>query len=331
MELLQSLYLTQTMHAISEAMTVPVVVILLLLILYAIYTIGELCVEAIIERRSYHAQTPELVARLEECEPSQLVETIDSSGLLRNQKDDLIEMCSYLYLPSDGRTEVAKRLLANERASYQKSIDKNDAAAKVGPMIGLMGTLVPLGPGLVALGSGDTQTLSSSLQFAFDTTVAGLIVAVVCFLATKLRRHWYTDYLVSMEACFNALLEKGDYMHAKGYTFEHTVWTYDERGRSAYRTELDDTSEEGRAEEAREPHEFKVVVPRKSQEERDAEVKKRKRELKQRKRAERSEKKQRKHAGKGAAKEGGAKHLAGHAEPAGESAEHEGEETGSWR
>lgn len=51
--------------------------------------------------------------------------------------------------------------------------------AKLGPMFGLLGTLIPLGPGIVALGQGDTVTLSESMNVAFDTTIAGVISAAV--------------------------------------------------------------------------------------------------------------------------------------------------------
>lgn len=233
MELLQSLYLTQMMHTISSAMTVPVVVVLLLFIVYAIYTIGTLIVEALVERKRYSAKIPALVAQLEECNPANIEDVIANSGLLVNQQDDLRELASYLYLPEDGRTEVAKRLLANERAAYKKAVSISDALAKIAPMVGLMGTLIPLGPGLVALGGGDTSTLSSAMQFAFDTTVAGLLAAIVFFVATKLRRAWYSDYLVSMESCFNALLEKGELIHQSGYEFDRKLWRYDDAGRRA--------------------------------------------------------------------------------------------------
>lgn len=238
MEFLQALYLTQMMHTISEALTAPVVVILLVLIVFSLYNLGSLVVEYVMERRSYRARVPELVARIEECDPAQLDAVLDASGLLRRQVDDLRECASYLYLPEDGRTEVAKRLLANEELGFKKAVDRADIAAKVAPMLGLMGTLIPLGPGIVALGQGDTQTLSNSLQFAFDTTVAGLATAVVCFLVARLRRRWYGDYLVSMEAAFNALLEKGTLMHAQGYPFKRGVWAYDAAGRRATREKL---------------------------------------------------------------------------------------------
>lgn len=239
MEFLQSVYLTQMMHTLSEAMTVPVVVILLALIVFSVYTVGTLIVEVAVERKSYSVRVPELVARIETCEPDELTHVIDESGLLRSQADDLHELADYLYLPEDGRTEVAKRLLANEEKQHRRMVSFVDAAAKVAPMLGLMGTLIPLGPGIIALGQGDTQTLSNSLQFAFDTTVMGLATAVVCFLAARVRRGWYADYLVSMEAAFNALLEKGRIMHESGYPFERDIWHYDAAGKSAHRVPAD--------------------------------------------------------------------------------------------
>ncbi|MGN0037683.1 MAG: MotA/TolQ/ExbB proton channel family protein [Coriobacteriales bacterium] len=239
MDFLQATYLSQMMHTISESLTVPVVVILMLLIVYSLYTIGSVIVEFWIERRSYAAMVPELVARLGEAKPEELEPIIENSGLLRSQVDDLKEMVSYLYLSEDARTEVAKRLLANEKQGYQKAVGRTDVAAKIAPMLGLMGTLIPLGPGIVALGAGDTQTLSQSLQFAFDTTVAGLATAVVCFAVTRVRRRWYSDYLVSMEAAFNTLLEKGTIMHEEGYDFDRSVWHYDKMGRRAVAAQLE--------------------------------------------------------------------------------------------
>ena len=41
MDIIQFLHLTGVMHAISQALIVPTVVVLLLLIAYAIYTLGS--------------------------------------------------------------------------------------------------------------------------------------------------------------------------------------------------------------------------------------------------------------------------------------------------
>ena len=61
--------------------------------------------------------------------------------------------------------------------------------AKLGPMFGLLGTLIPLGPGIVALGQGDTATLAGSLGVAFDTTIVGVISAAVACVISNVRRH----------------------------------------------------------------------------------------------------------------------------------------------
>ena len=77
-------------------------------------------------------------------------------------------------------------------------------------MLGLMGTLIPLGPGLIALGVGDTLALSSSLGVAFDTTVAGLVVSLVTYVLTKVRSRWYENYMNALESATTGLLEKAD-------------------------------------------------------------------------------------------------------------------------
>ena len=111
-------------------------------------------------------------------------------------------------------------LIISENANAQMSIDQTqgqDTKAETGPgigklaflpMFGLLGTLIPLGPGLIALGQGDTKTLSASLLIAFDTTIAGLISGAVAFVITSIRKRWYDSYLVSMETLMEAILDK---------------------------------------------------------------------------------------------------------------------------
>ena len=73
---------------------------------------------------------------------------------------------------------------------------------------GLLGTLIPLGPGIVALGQGDTVTLSESMNVAFDTTIAGVISAAVASVISHIRKRWYNDDMVSLETLMEAVLEE---------------------------------------------------------------------------------------------------------------------------
>lgn len=81
----------------------------------------------------------------------------------------------------------------------RKRIERADLIARVGPMLGLMGTLIPLGPGLAALGQGELQTLASAVTVAFDTTVLGLLAGIIGFVLGRLRRRWYDHLLDELD------------------------------------------------------------------------------------------------------------------------------------
>lgn len=93
-----------------------------------------------------------------------------------------------------GRADPAK-LVALGRAR----VDRADVLARVGPMLGLMGTLIPLGPGLSALGQGDLASLAAAVTVAFDTTVLGLSIGIVGFCLARARRHHYDRRLDALD------------------------------------------------------------------------------------------------------------------------------------
>ncbi|MEM9172668.1 MAG: MotA/TolQ/ExbB proton channel family protein [Pseudomonadota bacterium] len=79
-------------------------------------------------------------------------------------------------------------------------IRRADLVTRVGPTLGLMGTLIPLGPGIAALGRGDFLTLSQAVATAFDTTVFGLLIGLLGFLIGRFRRVAYDHALSELEA-----------------------------------------------------------------------------------------------------------------------------------
>ena len=81
----------------------------------------------------------------------------------------------------------------------RRRIERSDFMSRVAPMLGLMGTLIPLGPGLSALGEGDLTVLTTAMSVAFDTTVLGLFVGIVGFVIGRMRRRWYDTLLTEME------------------------------------------------------------------------------------------------------------------------------------
>ena len=62
-----------------------------------------------------------------------------------------------------------------------------------------MGTLIPLAPGLGALGQGNYSELASDLRLAFSATVIGLLVGTIAFALTLIRTRVYTEDLAGLD------------------------------------------------------------------------------------------------------------------------------------
>ena len=199
--------LRDTMHNISAGLMMPTIIILLLFVALMVVELGGLLTEILTERRRTKVNVSELVNAFQGKEAGEIMEVIASSRLFRRQKEALSELGKHSNLPAASLQALARRLLAGEELQYVKRTNRTDLVARLGPMFGLMATLIPLGPGLIALGQGDTKTLADCLLTAFDATVLGLAAAGVAFAISRLRKRWYEDYLSSLEALMESLLE----------------------------------------------------------------------------------------------------------------------------
>lgn len=85
------------------------------------------------------------------------------------------------------------------QALARRRLERADLLARIPPMLGLMATIIPLGPGLAALGRGDPAQLASAVTVAFDATVLGLVAGIGGLVIGKLRRRWYEETLEAME------------------------------------------------------------------------------------------------------------------------------------
>lgn len=99
---------------------------------------------------------------------------------------------------ADRRT-VSEHALARYELGAQRRLDRTRLLVRAGPAIGLMGTLIPLAPGLAALADGDVSALAENLRDAFGATVVGLLVGTVAFALTLARTRMYTEDLAALE------------------------------------------------------------------------------------------------------------------------------------
>jgi biopolymer transport protein ExbB/TolQ len=199
--------LKKAMHIISSGLLVPTIVVLLLFLAWLVIELGGLVAEIFTEKRKGRVNVPKMIDDFQGKDAEGVLEVIKQSCLSRRQKTVLGELISYNGLPDASFQALARRLIVKEELYYVRITNRTDLVVRLGPMFGLMGTLIPLGPGIIALGQGNTKVLADSLLTAFDTTVTGLVVAGVAFGVSRLRKRWYEDYLSVMEALIESLLE----------------------------------------------------------------------------------------------------------------------------
>ena len=200
--------LSLVLDEFSRLLLVPCLFLLCLLALAAILSCGAAIGEFFLDRRWRNIDETGLLLRLHKEGPVGLAHCVEQSSILSRHKDCLHTLLEARDLPEGELDILSDKLLADEDGIRKRSLDRVNLIVKLGPMVGLLGTLIPLGPGIVALGQGDTATLSSSLQVAFNTTIVGVASSGLAYLVSMVRRHWYRRDSVLLESLIACCMEE---------------------------------------------------------------------------------------------------------------------------
>ena len=204
-------FLTGSLDVISQSLTIPVLVILLIIVIISIITLGGLISEYTSRRKVPVGSVRDLIYEINAATSvDNLKSIIESAEIPKSQKKVLTEIASSSALDENSREALARKLVEYEEEKIDKTLQRTDIITRVGPTLGLMGTLIPMGPGLAALGAGDVNTLAESLTLAFNTTIVGIGSGALCYFIGKIRSGWYERYLSDLDALSDAVL---DYMN----------------------------------------------------------------------------------------------------------------------
>ena len=200
--------LTATLNVVSQSLQIPVIIFLLIFAVFAVFAFGGLISDYNSRKRLSRDYKEKLVFSLVNANSvDDLTNIVESSEIFESQKEVLLKIINSHSLSSDSREAWAINLIEEEEVDMAKSLEKIDIVTRIGPTLGLMGTLIPMGPGLAALGSGDVSTLASAIIVAFDTTVVGIGSGAVAYVISKVRRRWYEEYSSNLQLFVNAVLE----------------------------------------------------------------------------------------------------------------------------
>ena len=204
-------FLTGSLDVISQSLTIPVLVILLIIVVISIITLGGVISEYTSRKKVPVGTVRDLIYKINSAASvDELKSIIESAEIPKSQKKVLTEIASSSALDNNSREALARKFVEYEEEKTDKTLQKTDIITRVGPTLGLMGTLIPMGPGLAALGAGDVNTLAESLTLAFNTTIVGIGSGALCYVIGKIRSGWYDRYLSDLDALSDAVL---DYMN----------------------------------------------------------------------------------------------------------------------
>lgn len=184
-------FISDVLFWISDGLLVPVIVLLILLFVRALLLLIGFFGQYLTSSKTASAVNKELKA-LDRSNIGSL------SGRLPESGTPVVRYIRMM-LDNPGNAPARHKLMSDFEADADKDLSVSKTLTKLGPMLGLMGTLIPMGPALVGLSAGDISSMAYNMQVAFATTVVGLFSSVVGFITQQVKQRWYMRDLSCLE------------------------------------------------------------------------------------------------------------------------------------
>lgn len=189
------------LFSVSDALRWPVLIAALLGLAWSIIEIGILVAEMWRRRRRSPSTLEDAVDQAEYYvatgnNPAAIswLNLVSWSAPMRRAMEAVVVLRS----APDAENRIAKRLAEFDYVSLRR-LERTRILVRMGPALGLMGTLIPLSPALAGLGEGNVTELTDNLRVAFGVTVAGLLTGALAFGVSLIRDRLYAQDFSDVE------------------------------------------------------------------------------------------------------------------------------------
>ena len=187
-------------YLISTSLLYPVMLLLVVMTLWMLIVTG-----------AFFAEWLERI-RLDKCNPEELPKIIaapDHRRIFPHRVESYMTKLRSMFADNRKSSEIEiENVLQDKTLHLRKSLEKVSMVIRIGPGLGLIGTLIPMGTGLAALGQGDMTKLSSDLVIAFTTTVVGLTLGMVAFFFYTIKKRWVEEDIKNIELATDLLFDQ---------------------------------------------------------------------------------------------------------------------------
>ena len=184
-------YVSNVLFWISNGLLVPVIVGLLYFFVNSILLLGIFFNQYL----THSKQTKLLKKTLDSLRADDMEKLTVEAGKLP-QSNFTGFLFNIVEAPSKA---YSNRLLADYEVRADAELGKYKLLTKFGPILGLMGTLIPMGPALAGLATGDVASMAYNMQIAFATTVVGLFVGAIGYVLLQIKQRWFVAELADLE------------------------------------------------------------------------------------------------------------------------------------
>jgi len=191
----------EVLFDVADALRIPVLVLALLALAVVVFELGGMIAE-LVRRRGRGVQkldravgeARQALAGGDTIKAKLSLSPLAASRSMRGVLGSIVDQRQQ----PGGSDRIAKDLAEFDYGSIRR-LERTRMLVRIGPALGLMGTLIPLSPALAGLAEGDIETLTDNLRVAFSVTVAGLMVGAIAFAISLVRDRLYGQDFSDLE------------------------------------------------------------------------------------------------------------------------------------
>ena len=184
--------ISKILFLVSDSLLIPDIIVLLVLFVRALLLVGSFYNRFITKYKNdkqlneaIRMLTPESAEQLKALLPAR------DNALYTQYLRDILS-----HIPDEAYYDY---MISNFENEGEKDIATSKLLAKVGPVLGLIGTLIAMSPALTGLSTGDISKMASNMQVVFATTVVGLVISLVGLVTLQLKQRWYSKEINNLE------------------------------------------------------------------------------------------------------------------------------------
>ena len=184
--------ISQLLFLVSDSLLIPDIIVLLVLFVRALLLVGSFYNQYITKYKNERQLRP----ILQQLTPERIEEL---QAVLPEKDNSLFVKYLRAILARPADDAYADYMITNFENEAEKDVITSKLLAKVGPVLGLIGTLIAMSPALTGLSQGDISKMASNMQVVFATTVVGLVVSLVGLVTLQFKQRWYAKEINQLD------------------------------------------------------------------------------------------------------------------------------------